>query len=200
MPTVFSHAAVGFVAGTLATETRAPNSRVVLASIAISALPDADALFIGVISYSHPFGHRGFTHSLFFAAIIGLLAALLFSKAGWAPKYSFWFLALVFAVTTASHGFFDAMTDGGLGIAFFAPFSNARYFFPWRPIPVAPLSLERLMSPRGLRVIRWELALFWSFALGAFIWDRKNAWRIALSVLCVIIGTVMWVLALKENG
>jgi inner membrane protein len=92
------------------------------------------------------------------------------------------------------------MTDGGLGIAFFAPFSNARYFFPWRPIPVAPLSLGTLLSGRGLRVIRWEMALFWSFALGAFIWHRKEGWRIALAVLCAAIGTVMWVLAMIENG
>ena len=27
---------------------------------------------------------------------------------------------------------------GGLGVAFFSPFSNARYFLPWRPIRVAP--------------------------------------------------------------
>jgi inner membrane protein len=165
--------------------------------MALSALPDADALFISIIPYNHPFGHRGFTHSLFFAAMIGLLVAILFSKGRWATQHSFWFLALVFAVTTASHGFFDAMTDGGLGVAFFAPFNNARYFFPWRPIPVAPLSLEGLMSTRGLRVIRWELALFWTFALGAFIWNRKTAWRIVLAVLCAAIGTVMWVLAMN---
>jgi len=200
MPTVFSHAAVGFVAGKIATETTTSNSRIVVASMALSALPDADALFISVIPYSHPFGHRGFTHSLFFAAIVGLLVALLFSTAEWAPKHSFWFLALVFAISMASHGFFDAMTDGGLGIAFFAPFSNARYFFPWRPIPVAPLSLGTLMSERGLRVIRWELAMFWTFAFGAFVWDRKTTWRIALVILCSAIGTVMWVLALKYNG
>lgn len=90
--------------------------RILGASMALSALPDADALFMSFVPYDHPLGHRGFTHSLFFAAIIGLLVALLFSKAGWAPKHSFWFLALVFAVTTASHGFFDAMTDGGLGM------------------------------------------------------------------------------------
>nr|HRC76832.1 rhodanese-like domain-containing protein [Kouleothrix sp.] len=33
------------------------------------------------------------------------------------------------------HGVLDAMTDGGLGVAFFAPFSATRYFFPFRPIP-----------------------------------------------------------------
>lgn len=195
MPTVFSHAAVGFVAGKIATETTASNKRIMVASMALSALPDADALFISVIPYNSPFGHRGFTHSLFFAAIAGLLVAFLFYKTRWAPEHSFWFLTLVFAITTASHGFFDAMTDGGLGIAFFAPFNNARYFFPWRPIPVAPLSPGVLMSARGLRVIRWELAMFWTFALGAFIWNRKAVWRIVLSILCAAIGTVMWALA-----
>jgi inner membrane protein len=195
MPTVFTHCAIGLTAGKLATETTAPNKRILVASMALSALPDADALFIRVIPYNSPFGHRGFTHSLFLAALIGLSVALLFSKADWAPQQSFWFLALVFAVTTASHGFFDAMTDGGLGIAFFAPFSDARYFFPWRPIPVAPFSLERLTNPQGLRVIRWELALFWSFSFGALIWKRKQGWRIALAVLCAVIGIAMWCLA-----
>jgi inner membrane protein len=197
MPTVLSHAAIGFVAGKIATETTASNGRILVASMALSALPDADALFISLIPYNHPFGHRGFTHSLFFAAIIGLLVALLFSRVDWAPQHKFWFLALVFAVTTASHGFFDAMTDGGLGIAFFAPFNNARYFFPWRPIPVAPLSPGTLMSGRGLRVIQWELAMFWTFALAAFVWDWKTRWRIALAVVCAAIGTAMWVLAMN---
>jgi hypothetical protein len=26
------------------------------------------------------------------------------------------------------------MTNGGLGVAFFSPFDNGRYFLPWRPI------------------------------------------------------------------
>lgn len=197
MPTLFTHAAVGFITGKVATETSAPNTRILVASMALSALPDVDALLISVIPYNHPFGHRGFTHSLFFAAVIGLLVALLFSKADWAPQHPFWLLAFVFAVTTASHGFFDAMTDGGLGIAFFAPFSNGRYFFPWRPIPVAPFSIGTLMSERGSRVIRWELAMFWTFALGAFVWNRKTGWRIGLAVLCAAVGAAMWILALN---
>jgi inner membrane protein len=115
MPTVFTHAAVGFIAAEGAAQATPPNTRIVIASIALSALPDADALFFGAIAYSHPFGHRGFTHSLFFAALVGLLAAVVFSRAGWAPAHSFWSLAILFALVTASHGFFDAMTDGGLG-------------------------------------------------------------------------------------
>jgi inner membrane protein len=48
------------------------------------------------------------------------------------------------------------MTDGGLGIAFFAPFDNTRYFFPFRPIKVSPIGLS-FFSARGLDVIWSEL-------------------------------------------
>lgn len=200
MPTVFSHAAVGFVAAKISNETTAPNPRVVIAAMALAALPDADALFISVVPYDSQFGHRGFTHSIFFALIVGLLVALLLYKAQWATERAFWSLALLFTISIASHGFFDAMTDGGLGVAFFAPFSNARYFFPWRPIPVAPFSLQRLTTPRGLRVISWELALFWTFALGAAIWKRGSRLRIALAIICSVIGIAMWVLAIRGSA
>jgi len=199
MPTVFTHAAVGFVTARIVTEAAVLNKSVLLTSMALAALPDADALFIGVIPYDHPFGHRGFTHSLVFAVIIGAAVAMLFSKTEWAGSHPFWKLAGFFAIVTASHGFFDAMTDGGLGVAFFAPFNNARFFLPWRPIPVAPLSLERLMSPRGLRVIRWEAALFWTFTLGALIWNRKTTWRASVGGLCAIVGIGMWIVAFRES-
>ena len=44
---------------------------------ALSVLPDVDfvAFMVG-IPYPHPFGHRGMTHSLLFATIIGLVVAL----------------------------------------------------------------------------------------------------------------------------
>ena len=200
MPTVFSHAAIGFSAAKGAAEATAPNTRIVIASMALSALPDADALFFGVIPYNHPFGHRGFTHSLFFAALIGSLVAFLFSRADWAPAHSFLPLACFFAAATASHGFFDAMTDGGLGVAFFAPFNNSRFFFPWRPIPVAPMSLEGLMNPRGLQVIRVEAELFWTFTIGAVIWDRRTKWRVAVAGASAVLGLIFWVLALTGRG
>ncbi|PYR66574.1 MAG: hypothetical protein DMF88_15795, partial [Acidobacteria bacterium] len=65
-----------------------------------------------------------------------------------------------FAGVTASHGLLDAMTNGGRGIAFFAPFSNHRYFFPWRPIQVSPIGAG-FFSPRGLRVLASEAVWIW---------------------------------------
>lgn len=64
-------------------------------------------------------------------------------------------------LATASHGALDAMTDGGLGVAFFAPFDPDRYFFPWRPIRVSPISIGRFFSPRGLAILENEARVVW---------------------------------------
>src|SRR6185436_15539798 len=102
----------------------------------LTALPDID--FIGWqagVPYGNWLGHRGFTHSLFFAAVMALLSASYFRKSAalkFTPLWIFFFLC------GASHGLLDGMTNGGLGVAYFAPFDNSRYFLPWRPIPVAP--------------------------------------------------------------
>lgn len=215
MPTVFTHAAIGYAAAKVAAEVAPQNANItdtasyespfssrslviLFASMALAPLPDVDALFISVIPYNHPFGHRGFTHSLFFAAVIGTASAFILLRTGWLDRHSFWRTALLLGLVTASHGFFDAMTDGGLGVAFFAPFSQHRYFFAWRPIPVAPLSAGRLITPRGLQVFCSEAALFWTFSLGALLWNRKTTWRMVAAGACAAIGTIMWVLALKE--
>ncbi|HMX44029.1 MAG TPA: metal-dependent hydrolase, partial [Elusimicrobiota bacterium] len=76
--------------------------------------------------------------------------------------FGFFFLAL------ASHGVADALTNGGLGIAFFAPFSNARYFFPFRPVAVSPIGLERFFSSRGGAVLRSEAIWLVLPSLGVF--------------------------------
>jgi inner membrane protein len=169
--------------------------RFLLAAILLPILPDADALLTPWIPYAHPFGHRGFTHSLFFAALVGMGTAALAVRGKWG--HSFIKLAVFFAAITASHGLFDAMTSGGLGVAFFAPFDNTRYFLPWRPIPVSPMSAAGLMTTRGLRVIQWEFALFWFFAIAAALWDRRSAARVIIAALLLITGAVVWFLALS---
>jgi inner membrane protein len=112
------------------------------------------------IRYGDFWGHRGFTHSLVFAALLALvIVALRFRHGvtGMRPlsMWSYFFLA------TASHGLLDAMTDGGLGVAFFAPFVNRRYFLPWTPIRVSPIGVTRFFTARGLAVLRTEFVWIW---------------------------------------
>jgi inner membrane protein len=173
----------------------ASDRRLLLASILLPILPDADALLTPWIPYAHPFGHRGFTHSLLFATLVGAGAAALAARGKWG--HSFPKLAIFFAAITASHGLFDAMTSGGLGVAFFAPFDNTRYFLPWRPIPVSPMSAAGLMTNRGLRVIRWEFAQFWLFAIAAALWDKRRPARAVIAALFLIAGAIAWIWALS---
>ncbi len=124
----------------------------------LSALPDADVVL--PFRYHEPWGHRGMTHSFAFAAVVGVVAALIFRRRLTFPG-GVRGLAALFAVVTASHGVLDALTSGGLGIALLAPFDHARYFFPWRPVPVAPIGYAHWVW----RVMAWEALLFWPLGL-----------------------------------
>ena len=73
-------------------------------------------------------------------------------------------MCFVFAylfLATASHGLLDAMTEGGLGVAFFSPFNNRRYFLPWRPVGVSPVAVLRFFAPRGFAILQSELLWIW---------------------------------------
>ena len=138
-------------------------------------LPDVDVIaFSFGVPYDDMFGHRGITHSVFFAAIAGAVVALHLlhrpdadshppdadSHRPAADSHRVMLLVLWFAGVTASHGLLDALTNGGRGIAFFAPFSDHRYFFPWRPIQVSPIGVG-FFSARGLRVLASEAGWIW---------------------------------------
>jgi inner membrane protein len=157
MPTVMSHAVVGVALGTL---TRFPVRRrgFWMMSAVLPMLPDLDVLGLAFgVPFSSMWGHRGVSHSLAAAAVIGLIAAMAVHRrlrARLAP------LAVYFALITASHGVLDAFTNGGPGIALLAPFDETRYFSAWRPIPVSPLG-SRFFSEWGWHVFKAELALIW---------------------------------------
>ena len=131
-------------------------------------LPDADVIGFGFgIRYGDLLGHRGFSHSLLFAALTGIIVGRMLG--GRVPGMVY------FGLVTASHGILDALTDGGLGVAFFSPFDTHRYFFPWRPIEVSPIG-PGFFSARGLRVLGSELQWIWipSAVLGGAAWARRH--------------------------
>ena len=64
-------------------------------------------------------------------------------------------------LATASHGVLDAITNGGLGAAFFSPFDNTRYFLPWRPVLVSPIAVTRFFTSRGFAILQSELLWIW---------------------------------------
>jgi inner membrane protein len=128
------------------------------------------------IAYGDMLGHRGLTHSLVFAAALSAAVVALAFPSGAAPvgRGQLW---LYFVLATASHGVLDAFTNGGLGVAFFAPFDDARYFFPARPIEVSPISVRAFFTARGARVMASELVWIWAPSIvfaAAVLWARRR--------------------------
>ena len=138
MATIITHAIAAVAIGSAFSPRVVP--RLVWVSGGVCAMiPDLDICGMAFDSkYADFWGHRGFTHSICFAAILALCFTytILFRREN-KPMIAFYlFLA------TASHGVLDAMTNGGLGIAFFSPFENSRYFFPFTPLQVSEIGLD----------------------------------------------------------
>jgi inner membrane protein len=173
MPTIFSHAIFASAIGkAYASETQPLRFWVLTATCAM--LPDADAIgFAFGVRYGSMWGHRGFTHSIVFALLVGVVVGMFaFGKPPTAKDRLK--LVLYFALVTLSHPLLDALTNGGLGVAPFAPFSAERYFFPWRPIEVSPIGM-RFFSERGLEVLASEVIWVWLPAL--LIWLTARMYR-----------------------
>lgn len=155
MASAFSHAAVALSLG-LAFRPPAAPARYWILGMACAILPDFDSVGFALgIPYGDLLGHRGLSHSLLFAALSGWAVARLgFRAPEWAPWRGR--LILFFFLATASHGLLDALTNGGLGVAFFSPFDPTRYFLPFRPIQVSPISISRFFEGAGLRVMASE--------------------------------------------
>jgi inner membrane protein len=158
MPTILSHTVAALGIGTAFFGRKAAPGLVLGVGAVCSMLPDADVIGFRLgIRYGDLLGHRGLSHSLLFAAALAALATPVARVEGgpqWGKIWTYLLLA------TASHGLLDALTDGGLGVAFFAPFDTTRYFFPFRPIEVSPIG-PGFFSRRGLMVIASEMLWIW---------------------------------------
>ena len=160
MASAFSHAVTAAAIGS-AFYRRGLSARFWVLGAACAIAPDADVIGVVLgVPFRSLLGHRGLSHSLVFAAVLAAIVVPVFfarMRAEVSPAR----LWLYFFLATASHGVLDALTNGGPGIAFFAPFDNDRYFLPWRPVVVSPIGIRPFFSAWGLRVIESELLWIW---------------------------------------
>jgi inner membrane protein len=164
MCSVFTHPAIPLALSVCFPEASV-SPKLLFAGAVCSAVPDLDVLGFTVgIGYDHMLGHRGLTHSIAFAAVVAAcvtFGAFRHDESGYGVIFLFLFLS------TLSHALLDMLTNGGLGITLLAPFSNARLFFPWRPIQVSPMGLD-FFSERGVRVFLSEIKWAWLPAMAVF--------------------------------
>jgi inner membrane protein len=176
LASAISHAVVAVALGT-AFQQRLRPLRPWLLGAVCAAAPDLDVLGLPLgVPYASPFGHRGASHSLLFAALLATAVLPLATSRGapGAARRTWCFLFLA----AASHGLLDALTNGGLGVAFFWPFSNARFFLPFRPLEVSPIGVRAFLGARGVEVLANELLWLWIPAglLATFFLLRRRRW------------------------
>ncbi len=157
MPSSFAHA---IFAASL-TPLRPYNGKLLsslLLAMSCAIIPDLDVIgFQMGIQYGDIFGHRGFTHSIVFALMLGLIVSYCFFKDYRDNSSDYISISWFYFLCTMSHGILDAMTDGGLGVGFFIPFSDERFFFPLRPIPVSPLNIQSFFTSHGWFILKQEM-------------------------------------------
>ena len=202
MPSIITHAAVPLALWCAADRGRIPPRLLVAGVIAAMLPDADVLAFALHIPYADAFGHRGASHSLLFAGVLAALAAafaffgsgrpwsaphspgsrrpwsavscqprLAPTKAG--PTLASTVQAAVFVfVCAASHPLLDAMTSGGLGVALAWPWSEQRFFAPWRPIRVSPFA-PQFFSARGVATLLSELRWVWLPLAGAVV-----AWKL----------------------
>lgn len=181
MPSIITHAAVPLALWCAADRGRIP-PWLLAAGVVAAMLPDADVLAFALhVPYADAFGHRGASHSLLLAGVLAVLAALLAffgSRRPWSavlcqPRLASTVQAATFVfICAASHPLLDAMTSGGLGVALAWPWSEHRFFAPWRPIRVSPFA-PQFFSARGVATLLSELRWVWLPLAGAVV-----AWKL----------------------
>jgi inner membrane protein len=128
----WTHAIAGAAIGTLYQDPF-QRRRVIALTAMCAALPDLDLIGWPLgISPSALLGHRGLTHSIPVAILLGSAATALLPTLAKRQKL---IAAGVLILATITHGVLDALTTyAPTGPAFWAPFSNARYRFAWQPL------------------------------------------------------------------
>lgn len=180
--------------------------RLTIALLVLSVWPDLDLLTLAFeVRPQELLGHRGLTHSLLAAFVASALAALVLRA--WRGRQTLprvgatvfiakrappplrrlmgagrpWRLLLLLFGASASHGLVDTITAGDAGVAWFAPFTNAR--FSWPIVPSCPLGLDEWLGPFGpLTLANEVLYVVLPVALVAAFW-RSGAPRRRLAAI-----------------
>jgi inner membrane protein len=169
MPTLLTHGLVGGALAPLGPPS-VPRAALAATLAGLAVLPDLDVLAFSLgIPYAHWLGHRGVSHSLAFALALAAIVAVGAQRRWRMPARDTWLLFGLLAAATASHGVLDALTDGGLGVAFLAPFDDTRHFLPVRPIHVSPIGIRSFFEGPALAVLESEIVVVWLPALAVLV-------------------------------
>jgi inner membrane protein len=167
---VLGHVAIGVVVARRTTSAEEPGEPLaprMLGLAALALLPDVDFLLHDLFPRVELIDHRGATHSLAFALLVGVVVGLVILGAGQGHPVRWGVIA---AGVVASHGIMDTFGQTDLGVELLWPFSDVRLLAPWHilpnPSPGQPI-VSSFLIPLGL-----ELLVFQPAWLDEF-WPRR---------------------------
>lgn len=170
MPTNVTHAIPAIAIG-LGLSRHSIRGGAIAVGAIIASLPDLDMLgtrFLG-IPWDSIYGHRGYTHSIAFAILTACATAFLLYR------HDFKRYFLFFLMCTATHPLLDSMNSGGLGVAFFWPFSDARYHALFQPVMNVNVTFRGLyLTTKGLPVFLSEFIWVWLPFFSIYLFLRFN--------------------------
>lgn len=160
MPTPVTHFVVGAALSQGARPPRGAWLRTAVVFGLLASLQDLDFILLAFgIPLDHPLGHRGLTHSLAFAVLLGILGAMALG-AHRRQRRTFVVTAAAGFLAAASHGLLDMVTRGGSGVALLMPFLSERWSFPFQPINVSLLRSGDFV-PAVFEVFKSEFLWIW---------------------------------------
>jgi inner membrane protein len=166
MPLPVAHGLLGASLVAAVLPRRSPR-RYALSLAAGALLANAADLDFGLVFALHSrVWHRGFTHSLAFALIVGLVLFIAFGR-GRARR------AAAYALAYASHAVLDfATTKIGGGVELLWPFSTERLALGWLGLSEVP---SRVPPAEVVRYLSVEFLIFAPPLLALLLWRRKRS-------------------------
>lgn len=172
MSSLVGHGLAGTLASSVACGPQAFRGRRVMLWLgaAIALVPDFDVVIWMVLRPAGISPHRGFSHSLLFAAMSALVFTVAARLRARLPLRTALFALLGAAI---SHPLLDFLMGAGPGIRFLAPFSETGYLFALRAVPTAYYGLSAgsllavLLAPRTILGVALEVLIFFPLILAA---------------------------------
>ena len=183
MATLVAHAAIPLLTRRLVTVPERFERRLAAFAVAIACWQDVDyATLAFEVRPNEMLGHRGLTHGLLIAALAALVVAFGWFRELRGTRAFRTVLAFLF-FAAASHGLLDAATGGDIGVALFAPLTNARLSFPFKLVASCPGGIDEMFGYWGIMTVANEI-LYVVFPLKLLVdWLRFSDLRRRLAVV-----------------
>ncbi|MGH7286156.1 MAG: metal-dependent hydrolase [Polyangiaceae bacterium] len=158
MASLFVHAALPTVARRAIAVPSRFERRLWIVAVVVSCIVDLDlAAYIAEVRPPALLAHGGIFHSLAFALILGLAAAVIFFRALGTRTREWKIVAAFLCGCAMSHPLLDWVTASDTPVALLAPFSSARVSAPIKLIPSCPLGLDEYFTLWGILTFANEL-------------------------------------------